>query len=234
MEAEYAAGLGAAADWPLAALPPDWAAVLRPLIAASQLAALRARLVTEAQAGATIYPPAAEIFAALHHTRLAALRCVILGQDPYHGAGQAHGLAFSVRPGVKIPSSLRNIFTELRDDLGGPVPADGCLIPWAERGVLLLNTVLSVRAGEPNSHAGLGWEQFSDAVITAVKQHCPRAVFLLWGKPAERKAGLIDATRHLVIRSSHPSGLSARRTAAPFIGSRCFSRANGFLGERIF
>ena len=225
----FAAGLGDARDWPLGCLPADWAASLRGRVDLPALARLRAFLVGEQQAGKIIYPPAADIFAALRQTPLARVRVVILGQDPYHGEGQAHGFAFSVRPGVKIPSSLRNIFTEFESDIGGRRKADGNLVSWAEAGVLLLNTVLTVAAGLPNSHARRGWEGFTDAVVSVVKEQVPHAVFMLWGKPAEAKAGLVDTARHLVLRSSHPSGLSARRTAAPFIGARPFSKANAFL-----
>lgn len=219
--------------WPLSELPEDWAAACAPHLDLAAMRRLQHFLAEEearaAQEGFRIFPPRNEIFAALQHTPFAKLRCVILGQDPYHGEGQAHGLAFSVREGVKIPSSLRNIFHELRSDLGHAPPPHGCLTDWANRGVLLLNTVLTVRENQANSHANQGWEVFTDAVIAAAKAHPTPIAFLLWGKPAERKAGLIDETRHLVLRSSHPSGLSARRTDAPFIGSRCFSRTNAFL-----
>ena len=221
--------LSAATDWPLRCLPRDWADSLHNHLDLATLARLRSFLAAEIAAGKTIYPPPREIFAALHHTALSRVRVVILGQDPYHGEGQAHGLAFSVRPGVKIPSSLRNIFTEYENDLGIARPKDGSLLRWADAGVLLLNTVLTVQADTANAHAKRGWEGFTDAVVHVVKAQVPHAVFMLWGKPAEAKAGLIDTTRHLVVRSSHPSGLSARRTAAPFIGSRPFSKANEFL-----
>jgi uracil-DNA glycosylase len=151
---------------------------------------------------------------------------VILGQDPYHDEGQAHGMAFSVRPGVKLPPSLVNIFIELRDDLGCRIPNNGYLVPWAEQGVLLLNTVLTVRAHEANSHKGHGWETFTDAVLRAVNEQRHPVVFVLWGNPAQKKIPLIDTARHTIIKSAHPSPLSAR---SGFFGSRPFSRVNAAL-----
>ena len=160
------------------------------------------------------------------------MRVVILGQDPYHGAGQAHGLSFSVRPGIRIPPSLTNVYKELQADLGIPRAAHGFLEAWARQGVLLLNTVLSVREGAPASHRGQGWERFTDAVITLVAEQSAPTVFLLWGAHAQQKAGLIAAAapagRHLIIRSAHPSPLSAR---TGFFGSRPFSQANIFLAQ---
>ena len=176
--------------------------------------------------GATVYPPAPELFRALELTPLRDVRVVLLGQDPYHGPGQAHGLAFSVRPGVTPPPSLRNLFRELNDDTGAPVPDHGCLEDWARRGVLLLNTVLTVREGEPGSHAGAGWERFTDRVIERTNDERNRVVFLLLGAHARKKAGMIDLDRHVVIEAPHPSPLSARRG---FFGSRIFSRANAAL-----
>ncbi|UFN50904.1 uracil-DNA glycosylase [Roseomonas sp. OT10] len=190
------------------------------------MAPLRRFLAGELEAGSGFLPEPGCLFAALDQTPLADLRVVILGQDPYHGPGQAHGLSFSVRPGVAIPSSLRNIFKELRDDLGIPPPADGTLTGWARQGVLLLNTVLSVSPGRAGSHAGKGWEHFTDAVIAAADQAAPHAVFILWGAHAQRKAAMVREGRHAVLRSPHPSGLSAHRG---FFGSRPFSRANTFL-----
>jgi uracil-DNA glycosylase len=153
----------------------------------------------------------------------------LLGQDPYHGPGQAHGLAFSVQPGVPPPPSLVNIFKELQSDVGAPKPRDGSLIPWAQHGVLLLNAVLTVRAGQPNSHAGHGWEAFTDAVIRAVSAKPEPVVFLLWGRYAQKKKPLIDASRHVVIEGTHPSPLSAKNG---FFGSRPFSTINAALEER--
>lgn len=173
----------------------------------------------------TVYPDRGQVFAALHHTSHADTRVMILGQDPYHGPGQAHGLCFSVPRGVRPPPSLVNIFKELRDDLGTPVPGHGNLEPWARRGVLLLNTTLTVRAGAAGSHRGKGWEKFTDAVIRAVNDK-PFVVFVLWGAHARGKKPLIDTDRHVVVESAHPSPLSAHDG---FFGSRPFSRVNAAL-----
>lgn len=173
-----------------------------------------------------VYPPRARVFRALELTPQAAVRVVLIGQDPYHGSGQAHGLAFSVRPGVKKPPSLRNLFEELHDDLGVPVPEDGDLSPWARRGVLLLNAVLTVRESEPGSHRGVGWERFTDAVITELDAGREPVVFLLLGRRAQAKAAGVDRDRHGVIEAPHPSPLSAYRG---FFGSRVFTRANELL-----
>jgi uracil-DNA glycosylase len=167
-----------------------------------------------------IFPPRDQVFAALAATPFDRVKVLILGQDPYHGEGQGHGLCFSVRPGVKTPPSLRNIFKELRDELGYPVPDNGYLMPWAEQGVLLLNAVLTVREGEANSHKGKGWEKFTDAVIKAVSDRQDPAVFVLWGNYAKKKLPLIDTGRHTVIQGAHPSPLSAKL----FLGSRPFSQ----------
>nr|WP_202451767.1 uracil-DNA glycosylase [Streptomyces sp. SID4948] len=167
-----------------------------------------------------IFPPRDEVFAALAATPFDRVKVLILGQDPYHGEGQGHGLCFSVRPGVKTPPSLRNIFKELRDELGYPLPDNGCLMPWAEQGVLLLNAVLTVREGEANSHKGKGWEKFTDAVITALSDRPDPAVFVLWGNYAKKKLPLIDTARHTVIQGAHPSPLSAKL----FLGSRPFGQ----------
>lgn len=175
-----------------------------------------------------VYPPAPNVFAALHLTSHAATRVVILGQDPYHGPGQAHGLCFSVRPGIPAPPSLRNIFQELHADLGCPIPAHGCLEAWARRGVLLLNTTLTVAAGRAASHQGKGWERFTDRIIACVNDKQEHVVFMLWGAPSRKKRTLIDSARHTIIESAHPSPLSAHNG---FFGSRPFSRANGALAE---
>lgn len=216
----------------MAALHPSWRAALQDEFNAPYMRDLDAFLAGEAAAGVAVYPPAADRFRALELTPLDAVRVVILGQDPYHGAGQAHGLSFSVRPGIRVPPSLTNIFKELQSDLGIPRAAHGFLEAWARQGVLLLNTVLSVREGAPASHRGQGWERFTDAVIRAVAARAEPSVFLLWGAHAQAKAGLIDAAapseRHLVIRSAHPSPLSAR---TGFFGSRPFSQANAFLAH---
>jgi uracil-DNA glycosylase len=172
-----------------------------------------------------VYPSAALRYRALELVAPADVRVVILGQDPYHGAGQAMGLAFSVPSGVRVPPSLRNIFKELHADLGVIAPASGDLTAWAGQGVLLLNTSLSVEDGAPASHAGTGWEQVTDALIACASREAADAVFLLWGNHARAKAPLIDAARHLVLQSAHPSPLSARK----FLGCRHFSQANAFL-----
>ncbi len=174
----------------------------------------------------SVFPPETDVFAALEKTSLDATKVVILGQDPYHGEGQAHGLAFSVRSGVAIPPSLRNIFTELQSDLGVPVPADGDLTSWAEQGVLLLNTTLTVRSGEAGSHYGIGWEMLTDAIIRAVNDKDDRVVFILWGSHARRKKTLITHPHHVVIEGVHPSPLSAYKG---FFGSKPFSQANEAL-----
>lgn len=177
-------------------------------------------------AGAEVYPPSADIFAALDAVAPDDVRVLILGQDPYHGPGQAHGLSFSVRPGVAVPPSLANIHKELRDDVGVPVPDHGSLLNWAQQGVLLLNSLLTVERGSPLAHKGKGWEQFTDAVVTRIAASSNPTVFMLWGAHAQKKARNVDETRHLVIRSVHPSPLSAH---GGFFGSRPFSRANAFL-----
>ena len=175
-----------------------------------------------------VYPPHHEVFAALHLTPLGEVKVLILGQDPYHGPGQAHGLCFSVRPGVEVPPSLVNIHRELHDDLGVPVPDHGNLEAWARQGVLLLNATLTVRARNAASHQKHGWETFTDEVIRAVNDKNERVVFILWGASARRKKELVDLRRHVVIESPHPSPLSASRG---FFGSRPFSRANAALVE---
>ena len=189
---------------------------------ADYLAEERSRAETET------YPVESDVFRALQLTRLDAVRAVILGQDPYHGEGQAHGLAFSVPAGIKPPPSLRNILDEWESDLRLERPSNGSLEPWARAGVLLLNTVLTVRRGAANSHRGQGWEKFTDAVITAVAARPDPVVFLLWGRPAQRKQWLIEA-RHVIVQSNHPSPLSARREPTPFVGSHPFRTANAKL-----
>ncbi|HEU5207878.1 MAG TPA: uracil-DNA glycosylase [Longimicrobiales bacterium] len=173
-----------------------------------------------------VLPAVEETFLALELTPPRLARVLILGQDPYPTPGHAHGLAFSVRPGVKPPASLRNIFKELHADLGVPVPETGYLVPWAGQGVLLLNAVLTVRAGKSNSHAGRGWEQFTDAVIRALSRKRRKVVFVLWGAYAQKKTALIDTARHAIIAAPHPSPLSAKKG---FFGSRPFSRINAEL-----
>ena len=186
-----------------------------------------ARVKAERQEGQTIYPPAADVFNAFKATEFGAVKVVILGQDPYHGAGQAHGLAFSVRPGIQIPPSLQNIYKELAADIEGfVIPQHGCLQPWAEQGVLLLNTVLTVRAGQAHSHATFGWERFTDCVIRQLAQEREGLVFILWGSHAQKKGAFIDRNRHLVLSAPHPSPLSAHRG---FFGSKPFSQTNVYL-----
>lgn len=184
------------------------------------------RFVAEQRQQVTVFPPDAEVFAALHLTPIEQVKVLILGQDPYHDDGQAHGLCFSVRPGIAIPPSLLNIFKELRSDLGCTIPNNGYLTHWAEQGVLLLNTVLTVQAHLANSHQGKGWETFTDAVIAAVNAKTEPVVFVLWGANARKKLALIDTSRHAVIESPHPSPLSAHRG---FFGSRPFSKINAAL-----
>ena len=186
------------------------------------------QFVKEERKKHTVFPPDKEVFAALHLTPLEKVSVLILGQDPYHEVGQAHGLCFSVRPDVAIPPSLQNIYTELHDDLGCTIPNNGCLTPWAEQGVLLLNAVLTVRAHQANSHQGKGWENFTDAIIRAVNDKPERVVFVLWGAYARKKAPLINTARHVIIQSAHPSPLSA---ANGFFGSRPFSKINAALRE---
>ena len=203
----------------------DWNPLLRDQFDQPYWAELQEFVTTERSAH-TVYPPPEEVFAALHLTPYADTRVVILGQDPYHGPGQAHGLCFSVRPGVRVPPSLANIHKELRDDLGLAIPDHGSLDRWARNGVLLLNTTLTVRAGQAASHQKHGWETFTDHVIEVVAAKPETVVFLLWGNPARRKRVLIDTSRHHVIESAHPSPLSAHNG---FFGSRPFSRANAAL-----
>lgn len=210
-------------------LEPSWKARLAPLFATPGMQALRAFLVAEARAGKTIYPPPDQIFAALDATPFDAVKVVILGQDPYHGPGQAHGLCFSVRPGVPPPPSLQNIHAELESDLGIARPDHGCLLPWARRGVLLLNAVLTVERGLAGSHHGKGWEAFTDAVVDHLNRERDGLVFLLWGSPAQAKARQVDLQRHHVLKAPHPSPLSAHRG---FLGCRHFSRANAWLAAR--
>ena len=178
------------------------------------------------RAAHAVYPPQDETFAALHLTPLSEVKVLILGQDPYHGPGQAHGLCFSVRPGVRIPPSLQNIHKELASDLGLEIPSHGDLTSWARNGVLLLNATLSVRAHQAGSHQGHGWEHFTDQVIRVVAAKPQSVVFILWGSSARKKAQFVDTSRHTVIESPHPSPLSAHRG---FFGSRPFSRANAAL-----
>ena len=175
-----------------------------------------------------IYPPAQEIFNAFHYTPLDQVKVVIIGQDPYHEEGQAEGLCFSVKPGIQIPPSLVNIYKELHDDLGCYIPDNGSLVKWARQGVLLLNTVLTVRAHQANSHRNIGWEEFTDAAIKAAAAQDRPMAFVLWGRPAQRKKEMITNPKHLVLEAPHPSPLSAHRG---FFGSRPFSKVNKYLAD---
>ena len=210
-------------------LEPSWKARVGDCFERPQLQALSEFLRAELRAGKTIYPPPKRIFAALDATPFEQVKVVILGQDPYHGPGQAHGLCFSVLPGVAPPPSLQNIFTELQRDLGIARPTHGCLIPWARQGVLLLNAVLTVERGLAGSHHGKGWEGFTDAVVEQLNREREGLVFLLWGSPAQQKGKLVDTRRHRVLKAPHPSPLSAHRG---FIGCGHFSAANAWLRER--
>jgi uracil-DNA glycosylase len=205
----------------------DWNPILRAELAKPYWEPLQ-QFVSEERANYTVYPPASEVFAALHLTPFSDVKVLILGQDPYHGPGQAHGLCFSVRPGIEKPPSLVNIHKELEADLGFRPPKHGSLESWAHQGVLLLNAVLTVRAHGANSHQGKGWEQFTDEIIRTVNGKDERVVFILWGAYARKKRALIDTARHAVIESAHPSPLSASNG---FFGSRPFSRANAALIE---
>jgi uracil-DNA glycosylase len=207
-------------------LDPSWLQPLQKEFDAPYMAALKSFLVAEKEAGKRIFPKGSEWFHALDATPLDQVRVVIIGQDPYHGEGQAHGLCFSVRDGVQPPPSLVNIYKELKSDLGIDPPRHGHLESWAKQGVLLLNAVLTVEAGRAASHQGKGWEQFTDAVIREVNALPRPVVFILWGSYAQRKASFVDTTKHCVIKSAHPSPLSAHNG---FFGSRPFSRANAFL-----
>jgi uracil-DNA glycosylase len=207
-------------------LEPGWLERLCDQFSQPHMQQLKAFLRSEKLAGKTIYPRGSEFFAAFDHTPVDRVKIVILGQDPYHGPGQAHGLCFSVRPGVALPPSLINIYRELEEDLGLAMPAHGCLTAWADRGVLLLNSVLSVERGQAASHQGRGWEQFTDRAIEVVNRDCEHVVFMLWGAYAQRKGAVIDEHRHCVLRAPHPSPLSAHRG---FFGCRHFSKANAYL-----
>ena len=206
-------------------LPPDWAGILRPELDADWAGELETFLDRERR-DARVFPPREDVFRAFHETPFASVRVLILGQDPYHGDGQAHGLAFSVPPGIRLPPSLRNIFLERQNDLGLPLPDHGCLLAWARQGVFLLNTVLTVRAHEANSHRHQGWEQLTDAVVRHLSRRPEPLVFVLWGGAARKKQALVDESRHAVLVSPHPSPLSARRG---FFGSRPFSAINRHL-----
>lgn len=210
-------------------LHDSWRAPLAAHFASAEMQALKAFLAVERAAGKIIHPCPADWFAALDLTPLDQVRVVILGQDPYHGPGQAHGLAFSVLPGVLVPPSLRNIYKELHSDLGIAPASHGHLVHWAQQGVLLLNSVLTVEESQAASHQKRGWEGFTDAAIALVAAQTRPTVFLLWGTHAQKKAAMVDADRHLIVKSAHPSPLSAHNG---FLGSRPFSRANAFLAAQ--
>ncbi len=210
------------------ALEQSWLAHLAAEFEQDYMQSLKAFLRREKDAGKVIFPPGKEMFNAFNHTPLPKLRVVVLGQDPYHGPGQAHGLCFSVRQGVAVPPSLVNIYKEIESDLGIAVPSHGCLTHWADQGVLLLNSVLSVERAKAASHQGQGWEAFTDRVIELINRECEQVVFMLWGAYAQRKGAVIDSQRHLVLKAPHPSPLSAHRG---FFGCRHFSQANAYLTQ---
>ncbi len=207
-------------------LHDSWKAQLKDEFDKPYMPELRRFLLAEKQKGKRIYPPGDVIFNALNSTPFNQVKVVILGQDPYHGPGQAHGLCFSVKPGIAVPRSLVNIFTELHSDVGINVPAHGYLGSWAAQGVLLLNAVLTVEATKAASHEGRGWERFTDAVVSTVNSQKSHVVFLLWGSYAQKKGAIIDRDKHLVLKSPHPSPLSASRG---FFGNRHFSKTNTYL-----
>ena len=214
-------------------LHPSWKSVLTEDLQAPYMARLRTFLQSELRAGKRIYPPMGEIFSALDYCPLDQVRVVIIGQDPYHGESQAHGLSFSVKPGVRPPPSLRNIFQEIQVDMHASSTSTqefpmnrGCLTSWAAQGVLLLNSVLTVVAGRSGSHQGYGWEQFTDQIVKVVNEQREHVVFLLWGSPAQRKGEIVDRNRHYVLSAPHPSPLSADRG---FFGCRHFSKTNSYL-----
>lgn len=210
-------------------LEPSWKAHVGDWLRRDDMQALSAFLRTRKAAGARIFPPGPEIFAAFDATPFDAVKVVILGQDPYHGAGQAHGLCFSVRPDVRVPPSLDNMYKEIERDLGLPHPDHGWLMPWAQRGVLLLNAVLTVEEGKAGAHQRKGWEGFTDHVVDVLNREREDLVFLLWGSYAQAKGKVIDTNRHCVLRTTHPSPLSAHRG---FLGSGHFSKTNNFLRKR--
>jgi uracil-DNA glycosylase len=210
-------------------LAPSWAARVGAYLERPDMRALGEFLRAEKAAGKRLYPPGPQIFAALEATPFEQVKVVILGQVPYHGAGQAHGLCFSVPPGVEVPPSLLNIFKELERDLGLPRPDHGCLLPWARQGVLLLNAVLSVEAGRAGAHQGKGWEGFTDHIVETLSREREGLVFMLWGSYAQAKGRIIDRQRHCILRAPHPSPLSAHRG---FLGCGHFSAANRWLQGR--
>ncbi len=211
----------------MAMISNDWLAELEPEFQKPYYAKLF-QFVKEEYDSTQIFPPSDDIFNAFHLTPLSQVKVVILGQDPYHNVGQAHGLCFSVRPEVAVPPSLVNIYKELHDDLGCKIPNNGYLVKWAEQGVLMLNTVLTVRAHMANSHRGKGWEKFTDAAIAALNKQDRPIVFILWGRPAQMKERMLQNPNHLILKAPHPSPLSAHNG---FFGSKPFSQTNRFLEE---
>lgn len=210
-------------------LHSQWQEVIGEEFNKEYMQSLREFLIQRKQQGAVIYPPAQEWFSALNSTPFDDVRVVILGQDPYHGRGQAHGLCFSVRPDVKVPPSLANIYKEIKSDLSIDPPNHGCLSSWAQQGVLLLNATLTVEDANAGAHQGKGWEQFTDHIIKTINDRRQGVVFMLWGSYAQKKSAMIDASRHLVLKSVHPSPLSAYRG---FFGCGHFSAANTYLQQQ--
>lgn len=209
----------------MAMIQNDWLAPLKPEFQKPYYKKLY-QFVCQEYTDCKVFPPSGDIFNAFHLTPLSQVKVVILGQDPYHNDGQAHGLCFSVKPDVDIPPSLVNIYQELQSDLGCYIPNNGYLVKWASQGVLMLNTVLTVRAHQANSHRGMGWEEFTDAAIRILNEQDRPIVFILWGSPAQKKAQMLNNPRHLILKAPHPSPLSAYRG---FFGSRPFSQTNDFL-----
>lgn len=211
----------------MAVLSGGWEAAMKPEFSKPYYKKLFETVKAEYQKG-PVFPPAKDVLSAFELTPLEEVKVVIIGQDPYHGPGQAHGLCFSVRPDVEIPPSLVNIYKELHDDLGCEIPNNGYLVKWARQGVLLLNTVLTVRAHQANSHRGIGWEEYTDAAIRILAEQDRPMVFILWGSPAQKKAAMLHNPKHLILKAPHPSPLSAYRG---FFGCRHFSKTNAFLRE---
>ncbi len=211
----------------MAAISNDWLEPLKPEFSKDYYKELYQKVIEEYKTQ-VVFPPSDDIFNAFALTPLKEVKVVIIGQDPYHNVGQAHGLCFSVRPEVDIPPSLVNIYKELRDDCGCEIPNNGYLVKWAEQGVLLLNTVLTVRAHQANSHRGMGWEQFTDAAIRVLNEEDRPIVFILWGAPAQKKKAMLNNPKHLILEAPHPSPLSAYRG---FFGSKPFSKTNAFLEQ---
>lgn len=212
-------------------LSKSWLNQIGSAFNADYMKSLKAFLTEEKQKHKTIYPAGKNIFAAMHYTSFEDVKVVILGQDPYHGEGQAHGLSFSVPEGVRTPPSLVNIYKEIHADLGHPIPSHGYLKHWAEQGVLLLNSVLTVEANQAASHAGKGWENFTDEIIRKLNERDEPIVFMLWGSYAQKKGSFINQNKHLILKAPHPSPLSAHRG---FLGCKHFSKANAFLEEKGF